>query len=216
MIGHHQDPEFSTRPFIAGTLTGLRCWRVDSFGRLLAMNQFPNPVWTPGENDAECHRQWAEDKYHLSWVSPTNISATYASLAAGGGLKWNTFDDRPPEMPPRVPVHDIADLECVCGFYAYFDTAANQYAQADSIYGLIEGYGLVSAGERGFRASKARIKALVLPKTNQTATAMRVAVNYGDIPIFSTIEAMVKKHPLALPSDVPTPDSIPDFWTRSA
>ena len=46
----------------------------------------------------------------------------------------------------------------------------------------------------------------------------RVLANYPDVPVYPSIEAALREHPLTVPPDdpVPTPETDPDFWTRSA
>lgn len=61
------------------------------------------------------------------------------------------------------PDHTIGMLNCTCGFYAYYDPDWDEYAFADTTLGIIEGYGRVTAGTRGFRAEKCKIVALVDP-----------------------------------------------------
>lgn len=71
----------------------------------------------------------------------------------------------------RSRPHQIATVNCGCGFYAYFDGGANPYHRDECVEGLVEGYGVCSVGERGFRAEKARLVALVLPNPTRTHPA---------------------------------------------
>ena len=67
--------------------------------------------------------------------------------------------------------HQMAGLKCNCGFWAYYDTQRNPYyvtaagwsplGRVTHVLGLVEGWGRVTSGSRGFRCSKARIIALV-------------------------------------------------------
>lgn len=217
-----RDPDFTDRPFVAGTLTGVRCFRLDKLGRLNAMNSFPNPVWTPGENIAECHRQWAIDENVKFYQNPSfpassvitsnNFTASMQSMinsiTYGGGSNFDM-------QYYHVPEHDVAAQDCVCGFYAYFDNGNNPHDSPGAVHGVIEGYGRLTVGARGFRCPKARIKALVLPKV-RSALLMQVAVNYDGIRIFTSIDEALKVFPLTLPGDVPNPANTPDFWTRKS
>lgn len=60
--------------------------------------------------------------------------------------------------------HRRAQAECTCGFYAYFHAKHNSYGRyAQTVNGIIEGVGLASVGNKGFRIEKARVVALVKP-----------------------------------------------------
>lgn len=93
--------------------------------------------------------------------------------------------------------HRVANADCTCGFYAYFD-GGNDYGSARTITGVVEGYGTVTVGSRGFRAAKARIVAIVA----DYARADLVAANYPDVPVYPTLELALAKHPLTKPEDV--------------
>lgn len=85
-------------------------------------------------------------------------------------------DDALPVTQLRISVglqsprreHVPANPACTCGFYAYthvqplFD---NSTTATYSVFGLIQGYGTVTLGTKGFRAEKARIIALTVPQT---------------------------------------------------
>ena len=57
--------------------------------------------------------------------------------------------------------HHVASVDCSCGFYAYFSPGADQLS--GDVEGIIEGYGRVTVGSKGFRAERAKIVALVVP-----------------------------------------------------
>lgn len=57
--------------------------------------------------------------------------------------------------------HEITTRWCSCGFYAYFDEESLSSSFTTLLTGLIEGYGNVTVGSRGFRAEKARIVCLI-------------------------------------------------------
>ena len=148
-----------TPPLVAGSLYGLRTFRVEPDGMLSAVS-WPY-VWTNGENIAECHQT---SRNTISIFSSGNrfapVSETFAAV------------DKP---------HDIAT--CMShGFYAYTDTGPNTF-HIDEVYvqGMIEGYGVVHEGTRGFRAEKAKIVGLVYPEI------------YEDIPVVVPKETRRKK-----------------------
>jgi hypothetical protein len=125
--------------------------------------------------------------------------------------------------PHVIPEHQVAT--CSCGFYAYFDEA-NDYADSTTVTGVIEAYGKVTIGTRGFRAEKARLRALVIPRLRNSdpnrhkgsrltrTQTQRVRANYPAVPIFDTQSAMTAEFTTTEAQVTPTND--PEFWTRSA
>lgn len=218
------NPEFTTRPFVAGSLTGIRCWQVDSLGRLTPVNDWPDSVWTPGENIATCHQQWSINQAYMmyspvpsaQWVNAhgTITAAGAMQMMHGMSKSLNAGDTFKLDIP-QVSEHDVSTMDCTCGFYGYFDNLDNPYFRTGNLHGIVEGYGVMTVGDRGFRASKAKIKALVIPAV-RAASWMQVARNYDGIPIFTELGDALELYPLSLPSDVPNPDNTPDFWTRKA
>lgn len=197
--------EFSDRPFALGTLIGLRSFRVDHYGRLKATAL--DVVWTPGENVARC--------FH-SLVAPPSMysfAAMTSSLLYGGGGYSTPAAETKPKKPPTD--HRPGALECTCGFYAYFDEGKNRYHQPGQLRAVVEGYGLVTVGQRGFRAEKARILGLVIPPKKVNASTDAVRANYPDVTVFESRAHALHAHPLVRPS-LPSPDVDPDFWTREA
>lgn len=139
--------------------------------------------------------------------------------------------------------HDFAT--CKCGFYAFFDGSdeysnmdrENSYARMvqsmwttssstkavsarnDSyapVSAVIEAYGETLIGEKGFRASKAKILALRLdPKHLGTMQIRKLKRNYPDAAVFGDTDSMLEIYP---PSDELgiTPSNTADFWERTA
>lgn len=132
--------DFSDRPLVAGTITGLRSFRVDKYGRLVGV--IHRCVFKPGENLARC-RESVHNEY-----------------------RYVRFDGLPSypdkgEGATSTDKHQVGRRSCQCGYYAYFDQGNNPYHNSGNILALIEGRGLVTVGSRGFRAEKARLVALV-------------------------------------------------------
>lgn len=123
-------------PFFTGRLVGLRSFSLAS-GNKLAGVTYTAP-WDDGENVAKCAK-YRSDFY--------------------GDLK--TVEIGTPDEPAS---HSLAALNCSCGFYAYFDGNSNDFQQGVNVEGIVEAWGKLTIGEKGFRASKARIAALVIPK----------------------------------------------------
>lgn len=142
--------EFSDRPFVAGSLTGLRAFSVDSLGRLTGVSH--RAVFKPGENVGECRG--------LSGPALT-FTTMQADLARQFGM--------PAPVVRKAGKHPVGAKDCSCGFYAYFD-GSNTYARpADgTVEAIIEGYGTCTVGSRGFRAEKARLVALIEPTIRGT------------------------------------------------
>lgn len=202
--------EFSDAPFVAGSLTGMRAFRVDKYGRLTGVTHAQ--VFRPGENVAVC-RKAEHEAMQASWRGLS------VSLWAPSFL----VSDQPPTPPAAKPLtaeavetpttrHRVGSVDCGCGYYAYFN-GGNDYKKQDRTIGaLVEGYGVCSVGERGFRAEKARLLALFKPKRDiRTDIVERIWHNYPNVPVFPNRAAAVAEFPLTLPT-YPTPESHADFW----
>lgn len=104
---------------------------------------------------------------------------------------------------------DLISLDCLCGFYAYYD-GSNDYLQdrvgwSDwRIAGIIEGWGRCVVGTRGFRCQRAQIQALVTPHGVDSETVQRIRNHYPDVPWFDTHAAAVAAFPLSVAELVPT------------
>jgi len=111
----------------------------------------------------------------------------------------------------REASDNLAD--CAHGFYGYYE-GSNDYKHKGRINAVIEGYGEVVIGTRGFRAMKARIIALHFPKKFDLKVANMVARNYPDVPMFGSFDDMVTTFPPDDAGMAPTPATDPEFWTR--
>ena len=138
--------DFNDRPFVAGSLVGHRAFAVDSLGRLVGPSH--GGVFKPGENVGACIK-------YESAFTPTQL---YLDVA----LSRLSVRATPPPQPKVAADHRIGSGDCTCGYYAYFDGGPNPYAGGPGrVDALIEGYGTCTVGQRGFRAEKARLVALV-------------------------------------------------------
>lgn len=63
--------------------------------------------------------------------------------------------------PPGGGKHKVAGKDCHCGFYAHTDGKDDYRVYQNTVTGIIEGWGRVTIGSRGFRAEKARIVAFI-------------------------------------------------------
>lgn len=144
-------------------------------------------VWRPGENEAKC-------------LERDNVS-TFITGTSG----------RLQESPRSA--HSLA--ECAHGFYGYYEGSNDYYAEG-RVMAVIEAYGEAVIGTRGFRAAKARIVALHVPAELPLTTRKLVLRNYAGIPTFDSFEAMVAEFPADDAGHGISPDTDPDFWTRSA
>lgn len=146
--------DFSDRPFVAGSLTGVRVFDVDSLGRLRGVSVAA--VFKPGENVAECRGG------EFTRTMRTYMQTLQASLY---GPSSATLDPPPLNATATTAkkAHHVGHADCSCGFYAYYDEGSNPHDGPGKVTALIEGYGVCAVGTRGFRAEKARLVALVNP-----------------------------------------------------
>ena len=157
---------FSDTPLVPGMLTGFRTWKVErqhsvpghagaGEGTLCSVSY--TATWRPGVNHAKClapsglRRVICDDETH---VRPSDHESRCYTNGPCAGL----------------------DPRCGCGFWAYTSESSewfrdNPYsitcAQPPRAYGIIDGFGRCVVGPRGFRASSAMVRALVLPVSRQ-------------------------------------------------
>jgi hypothetical protein len=201
--------EFSDRPFVAGSLFGLRAFHVDRYGRLTSPS-FGDHVFTPGENVSVCKRGWTKP------APPGSLTfAVHASFASWHETPQQRAEREENEARAQQP-HEAGAIFCRCGFYAYTD-GRNDYLKEnrrDRVGGIVEGYGICTVGTRGFRAERVRLVALIEPRDAfaQPDRWERVQHNYPDVPVYATKREAIAAHPLH-EAEMPTPETDPTFWT---
>jgi hypothetical protein len=174
-------PGFSARdlPLAAGSVTGVRLWRVDMASAEAVVNGTPAPedglltgcfggVWRRGENVARC----------------------------GGG-----------QGEPPCPRDLVPGPGCGCGFWAYwalrYAWRYDYYWRAEVI-GVIQGYGRSRIGTRGCRCGKARILGLHVrpagpdgqPPGLSYHDVGEVLGSYYGVPCYPSLAEMLAAHPL--------------------
>ena len=196
------EPAMQEAGFAVGVVRGVRSFKIDKLGRLTGVNY--QAVWMPGENHAEC-RANGTDFLHALWRTSAQIQAKYAFGASSI-----------PETAPHIDLNSPHPMNsCRHGFYAYYD-GSDDYHQPGYVSAVVEGYGETVIGTRGFRSMKARIVALHIPDDVAQHLRRTVTRNYPEVPVFDTFEQMVSEVPPDSAGNEPTPDTDPDFWTRSA
>ncbi len=165
--------------FALGTVRGFRRWKVDVTGTLKPITYHAG-TWGPGENHAECNCHPSSDQ--LSKIEDE---------------KWQERNKRIESWRESATFEDMS-----CGFYAYFDGKDNNgHGSSDpNISGVIEGYGEVLIGTKGFRAKKARILALAVPAFEgiwrlDDFVVRQLRANYPNIPVFESELAMRAEFP---------------------
>lgn len=213
--------DFGGWGFAMGSVRGHRVWRVDALGRLTGVTY--KKVWTPGENESACLAGESQG-YITGMVGSAGRIQAY--ISAYDPTFRSTYFTPPP--PPLSRYEVSSDLKvkhkpesCQCGYYAYFaEQDTNPYDEEDQpiISGVIDAYGKVVLGGKGFRAEKAKITALCIPDDRPAVTQdyrRRVARNYPDVPMFSDVAEMLAAYPIeANPGLDLTPETADDFWTR--
>lgn len=149
--------QFSNVEFAAGSMFGRRAFHLGEDG-ILRGPSLP-AEYGDGENHAFC----------LDMGNAFMISLHYAL-----GLI-----DKPPPIRKsereRQSGHKVAGKWCSCGIYAYYDMNGVTSCEEGTrrITAVIEGYGLVTVGSKGFKCSKAKIVAVVRPKLVKRAWLRR-------------------------------------------
>jgi hypothetical protein len=163
--------EFDSKGFSITPVVGARTFKVDEDGWLTGPI-YRKQRWVDGENVATCQ------KHHNPWPMLYYINGKMQQFVA-------------PDPPEPAP-HPLTT--CRHGFYAYV-AGSNDYHNHGEIFGVIQGYGEVMIGLRGFRCMKARIVALHVKSSVGLERAALIAAHYPRVPWFDSFEAMVGAFP---------------------
>jgi hypothetical protein len=140
-----------------GVVIGVRSWSLRTLANVpTLLGPFFPIEWTPGENVATCRKTG----YLCGFMAD-----------AGGEHKHGASCGR-----GIVPCGDTPGPVggCRCGLHAYQEGSIDWGLALNKVSGVIEGYGRVVLGSRGFRATKARILALFVPPMFAAAPNDRV------------------------------------------
>lgn len=189
---------FDGPPLVAGSLKGIRHFKLSLEPALLGVATLH--TFHPGENVAE-HRQGGVPLVRVFSDPRSAVMLPPSWLTVGPG-----------EMVLRED-HVVAGQGCACGFYAYYDLRYSAYRNDYHVPAVIEGYGHVTVGERGFRAEKARLVAVAYPPAAREESFVGIVKQqfidrYPNVPIYQTAEEMLEQHPLDLPEGAPNPDEV--------
>jgi hypothetical protein len=219
--------EFTGLGFAPGVVRGVRSFNVDKFGRLTGI-VYPQ-VWKPGENNASCRADDGPMNYGYTMTSAGQIfvrsqlstpasppsPSSQSIWARHLGLGHGGFDLPAVEEPKPKPRAKHSLDTCKCGFYGYFD-GSDDYHDKGKISAVVEAYGEVIIGTRGFRAMKAKIVAVRVRADKDGIAghmARKISNNYKGVAIFDNFEQMVAEFPPDVSLE-PSPETDPEFWTR--
>lgn len=142
-------------PDVIGSLRGLRTWRIHNDGYLHGIT-YPER-WTSGVNVARCLSVTSDDDSHQPTYPPAfSINSPFILLdgkiqpARGTMFGWGC--------------PGVARGNHGCGFFAVHGRTTSGYN--GEITGVIDAFGQVELGPKGFRCEKARIVALTKPPLN--------------------------------------------------
>lgn len=154
------------RPLVAGTLRGFRTWR-------------PARRWTRVPEGAL--PLTAVTRRHIIWT-PT--------LRACCSPPWIAPRHREPMLPSD---HKAPFVGCRCGIYAWYQPDDTGILHA-GVFGAVEASGVILLGDRGFRAERARVVAIVT-RSRRVGTACAEA----GIAVYRHRRDLLRDHP---PHDV--------------
>ena len=101
---------------------------------------------------------------------------------------------------------------CSHGFYGYYE-GSNDYYRDGMVMGVVEAFGEVVIGSRGFKSTKAKLLALYIPDSVDYKKAALVKRNYKDVAFFPSFNAMMLEFPPDVNTvDEPDPSNDEDFW----
>lgn len=169
-IPNDMDGGFKDAPFIAGSFTGRRAFRVVRMNNQLHL--------------------WGS-VYNREW-STTEINTAGCAHYSNG-------------LNTDGKLHQVASMNCTCGFYAYFRETPETRTYRNSVHdgfgveGAIFGFGRATVGSLGFRCSKARILGLVIPdqtREDEYDTVCEAMEAFNGVRWYGTVDALLRDWPL--------------------
>lgn len=153
--------EFDGTPFVAGSVTAIRAFKVDSLGRLQSPQR--DHIFTPGVNEAKCGTT-STDQFIVDYVAMTSAIRGYRT---GGYVAGPTHTTRTTETAAEAAepkTHKSGSIGCRCGYYAYYDESEkNAWLNPGCVEAVVEATGTVTHGTKGIRAEKMRVVGVVDP-----------------------------------------------------
>lgn len=145
--------------FAAGSIKGMRSWSIDDQGRLRGVSF--KALWTPGENTATCKNPPEREPCPKRSVLEITVEERVCPCGCGETEKVEAYSTCGEEgcwrgTHPAGARHTY-DTDCSCGFWAYDE---HSFEEHGDVTGIIEAWGKVTIGTRGFRAEKAKVMAL--------------------------------------------------------
>lgn len=125
---------------------------------------------------------------HAPWTDGENTAACLSLRRTGGGY------------PPAHPPDAVPAKGCHCGFYAFWTVQPQFVTGLPPVLGVIEGYGRVRSGTKGFRCGKARILAVHVPNAIDGHGLVRPDVEamgliYPRVRVYRDLEHMAGEFP---------------------
>lgn len=136
------------RPLVAGSLRGYRTWRLQRRGSSACGDSLPLTSVTR----------------RVAW-GPTLTACCSPDVMAHPAAGPATF----------LGDHAAPAAGCRCGIYAWYEPTDTGMLRA-GVFGVVEASGLVLMGERGFRAERARIVAVVSRNRRLTAACEHAGI----------------------------------------
>jgi len=151
------------RPFVAGTLRGYRTWQ--------ALNRWAKvpPGSLPLTSVTQRHVVWTPT------LTARCIPPESSSL--------------PSAAPTLPPGHSSPSIGCRCGIYAWYEPDDTGILSG-RVFGVVEASGLILIGDRGFRAERTRIAAVV--SRNRRIAA---ACTEAGIAVYPSRRKLLRDHP---------------------
>lgn len=165
-----------------GSIFGIRAWDLNREGELMPITRSSQGPWLGGENIAVCGASL--------WDGPSKEEG-------------ETEDEHVARKEAWKKDHDMTT--CDHGLWAYLARTGPYNTQTylrnePRVVGVIEGYGEVIVGTEGFRAMKARIRAISFPDYEFWQMSEHgkriVTANYPKAAVFTSIMAMLEEFPI--------------------
>lgn len=174
-------PEGFKGQLVLGSIRGIRKFRLTPDNHLTGL--FYRQAWLPGENIAYHH------KVETNFVYPYHGMGAFITHSPASIVIEPT-----PENPT---IHRGAEFApCKCGFYAFYSEVTSKgVSYLAEVPAVIEGYGEVVIGSKGFRALKAKIVAVTLKPDLPPDRLESFAERYPGVPMFNDKDRMKAEYP---------------------
>lgn len=165
---------------VIGSCYGGRSWRVHPDGALTGITY--GQVWQVARNSAHCP--------FVGHSVGERLDQPDDWRTGGYAHTWNVSS-----VTSRTTPHTPGALGCTCGYWSYHDLSLSSSWSHNiaTVTGVIQAYGLMTRGSKGYRSQHADIVALVEPGWAHSSDPL----GYGDLTGSTVWERVAARYPVS-------------------